>query len=69
MDLGFGALPGDWLQLGHPFLGDVGADGLKGPDWGFCPGGCADLGRQRCVLHISVMLESAVTSRFVMVCC
>ena len=44
-------VPGDWLRLSHPFLGDVGADGLEGPDWGFCPGCCADLGRQGCILH------------------
>lgn len=65
MDLGCGALPGHCLWLGHPLLGDVGADGLEGPDWGFCPGGCADLGRQRCVLHTSLTtltLESALTN-------
>ncbi len=38
--------PGDRLQSGDPLLGDVGADGLQGPNGRLCPCSCANLGGQ-----------------------
>ncbi len=46
-----GRSPGDRLQSGDPLLGDVGADGLQGPDGRLSPCSCANLGGQGCILH------------------